>query len=405
MKNLKFNCRCLFCGVLLLVISTTNAQYISNYDKNGNQRSAASKSAEEARNKQVTNSNNDRPITPSSSRSATPLPSQKPYVESEISKQIDVIFQRYKVEEVVVLKLADESLTDYRFLPALYEAHFIKEKGYHMPVFWTSFGSYKFKNIDEMNFSLSRACIYVGNYQEAIKGFRNSRLLGAKLYYKAKHKKQDWYADYLKAYHYLNYMASRCFGAMNMPDSAKKYLKYGGDGFAAEWDKLDTEGAIYRVAIGLRKPDNYKKDEPVMSSSKPAVLYVNKCVSGDCVEGTGEKTYENGDRYIGTFKDGLPDGKGTFYYAGGTVWQGGLVKGLINGEGEVRYSTGSVYKGTMVNGESSGYGKKYNNKGVLIYEGQWKNNYFNGEGKLYNYNGTLRYSGNFKDGEPAPADR
>ena len=386
-------------------------------------------------------------------------------------------------------------------------------------------------------------------------------------------------------------MASRCFGALNMPDSAKKYLKFGGDGFAAEWNKLYAEGAIYRATKSIKSPDksnidylvsgndkynvqNYaaaildytkaiekdpllvypyynrglakinmkadgctdlkkafdlgffeaaailknncisiknakkaegfyikgnekndakaykdairyfddaielnpyiynplisrgnayfyladytaaiadyemalkidpnnkaspknikaakkqiaiknegsnvtpgktatnndkpKKYERVAGDVNPSVSHVTKCVSGDCVDGTGEKTYENGDRYNGTFKDGLPHGSGTFYYVGGTVWQGGYIKGLINGEGEVKYSSGSLYKGNMVNGESNGYGKKYNSKGVLIYEGEWKNNHFNGQRKLYNNDGLLSYSGNFKDSEPAPNNR
>ena len=36
-----------------------------------------------------------------------------------------------------------------------------------------------------------------------------------------------------------------------------------------------------------------------------------ECIEGDCDNGYGTYTYANGDKYVGEFKDGKPQGQGT----------------------------------------------------------------------------------------------
>ncbi len=57
------------------------------------------------------------------------------------------------------------------------------------------------------------------------------------------------------------------------------------------------------------------------------------CINGNCEEGYGKLIFDNGDSYIGEFKDtngiidgygGLYHGKGTFQWADGSVYEGNL---------------------------------------------------------------------------------
>ena len=48
----------------------------------------------------------------------------------------------------------------------------------------------------------------------------------------------------------------------------------------------------------------------------------NGCVSGNCVNGKGKKTYDNGSNYEGDFVDGKEDGQGTLKYVEGSYYVG-----------------------------------------------------------------------------------
>ncbi len=38
------------------------------------------------------------------------------------------------------------------------------------------------------------------------------------------------------------------------------------------------------------------------------------CTAGNCVDGQGTYTYANGDKYVGEWRDNLPNGQGTMTY-------------------------------------------------------------------------------------------
>ena len=46
------------------------------------------------------------------------------------------------------------------------------------------------------------------------------------------------------------------------------------------------------------------------------------CIEGNCVDGQGTFTWEDGRKYVGEFKDGLPHGQGILKYADGRVKKG-----------------------------------------------------------------------------------
>lgn len=71
-------------------------------------------------------------------------------------------------------------------------------------------------------------------------------------------------------------------------------------------------------------------------------------MSGDCWNGKGTFEYLNKDRYIGEFKDGLP-----------------------NGEGLLIFSNGSSISGSFQNGKVHGFATELDEKRRLIYSGEW----------------------------------
>lgn len=64
--------------------------------------------------------------------------------------------------------------------------------------------------------------------------------------------------------------------------------------------------------------------------------YKGKCQNG-LANGKGESTGE--ETYIGTFKDGLPDGKGKYFYKNGDFFHGYWKKGQRHGKGKFKYTS------------------------------------------------------------------
>ena len=55
------------------------------------------------------------------------------------------------------------------------------------------------------------------------------------------------------------------------------------------------------------------------------IIGFGQCISGDCENGYGTYMYSGeweGDKYVGEWKDGLKNGRGTYTYADGTVDKG-----------------------------------------------------------------------------------
>jgi len=71
--------------------------------------------------------------------------------------------------------------------------------------------------------------------------------------------------------------------------------------------------------------------------------------SWDNCEGT--VTFDDGiSRYIGEYKDGLPDGKGTVTFANGEKYVGEFKMGLPNGKGAYTFTNGEKYVGEFIDG-------------------------------------------------------
>ena len=106
----------------------------------------------------------------------------------------------------------------------------------------------------------------------------------------------------------------------------------------------------------------------------------------------------NEDRYIGDFKDGVPDGKGLHYYRTGEKYEGYFKKGVREGKGVYYYKNGDRYEGDFKNNRIEGKGILYHINGDK-YEGEFKNDKPEGKGKTTMSNGDW-YEGFHKNGIP-----
>ncbi len=80
--------------------------------------------------------------------------------------------------------------------------------------------------------------------------------------------------------------------------------------------------------------------------------------------GMGVATYATGGnvlRYVGSFVNGIYNGKGTMLFDKGAFLTGNWVNGKLNGKGTNLTETGELYAGDFVNGKKNG-------KGILFYK-------------------------------------
>jgi len=99
------------------------------------------------------------------------------------------------------------------------------------------------------------------------------------------------------------------------------------------------------------------------------------CTIGDCKNGKGRFIYENGDKYIGEFKNGLPHGRGVYHYQNGNVYRGQWFQHKRHGYGTFAWTSGDTYIGEYYNHKRHGEGTYIFADGTKQ-KGVWK------EGKL-----------------------
>ncbi len=149
------------------------------------------------------------------------------------------------------------------------------------------------------------------------------------------------------------------------------------------------------------------------SKLPPCVTYWHMC--------TGTKTLSYGGKYVGEFKDGKFNGKGTVTEADGRKYVGEFKDGYLNGKVTLSLADGSTYVGEYKDGYLNGkvtssfadgstyvgeYKDGYLNGKVTssfadgsTYVGEYKHGRRNGLG-IFTFADGAKYVGEFKDGKP-----
>jgi hypothetical protein len=122
------------------------------------------------------------------------------------------------------------------------------------------------------------------------------------------------------------------------------------------------------------------------------------------IQGLANMTLDNGNKYSGTFKDGVQDGKGYFELADGMQYEGDVRQGRRTGQGEGVYPNGDRYVGEWIDGKPHGKGHMWYMLGGE-YDGEWHSGVRHGKGSLTYAGSGRRYEGMFMSGriEGAPA--
>jgi len=102
------------------------------------------------------------------------------------------------------------------------------------------------------------------------------------------------------------------------------------------------------------------------------------CVEGDCQDGQGTMITSDGGKYVGEFKDGLPNGQGILTYSDGEKYEGNFKDGWRHGQGTLTYPDGYQYVGEWKDGERHGYGVE-SYPGSDDKEGSWMRDMYVGK--------------------------
>lgn len=112
----------------------------------------------------------------------------------------------------------------------------------------------------------------------------------------------------------------------------------------------------------------------------------------------GSKALPGGHTYVGEFRLGKPDGRGTYAWSNGEKFVGEFRDGKIHGEGTYTFPDASLYVGDFRDGAANGRGTFVWPSGER-YVGEWRNDKRDGRGIQYSANGVMLQSGTWRDGQ------
>eukprot|EP00960_Hanusia_phi_P038962 753676-Hanusia_phi.AAC.15 len=116
---------------------------------------------------------------------------------------------------------------------------------------------------------------------------------------------------------------------------------------------------------------------------KAGGVYMGEWMRG-CMNGKGVLTYEDGEFYIGTWKNDQKDGIGVYSWGrqsgenAGDKFEGKFSKGLANGHGRTIFNDGSKHQGEYSEGQLHGWGILRTSDG-WEFVGRWEKNELDAE--------------------------
>ena len=116
--------------------------------------------------------------------------------------------------------------------------------------------------------------------------------------------------------------------------------------------------------------------------------YVGEVDFNGKIHGKGVFTYTNGNKYEGSFKEGLKHGKGVFTWADGNVYDGEYEDDMRSGVGVYSYINGNKYDGEWKDNVKNGRGVFYYKNGDR-YDGSYSESLRQGRGVYYYKNGSI----------------
>ena len=144
--------------------------------------------------------------------------------------------------------------------------------------------------------------------------------------------------------------------------------------------KKITASVFFVVLSTILFPQNVKRIENLKDGWNVSITYTGEIKEGK-PNGMGVATYKSGNaiRYVGSFVNGIYNGKGTMFFKDGIFLTGEWKNGKLNGKGSFLSESGVLYIGDFINGVKEG-------KGILFFKdngmimGGFSNDKLNGRG-------------------------
>lgn len=130
------------------------------------------------------------------------------------------------------------------------------------------------------------------------------------------------------------------------PNGKGTFTHYDGDKYVGEFKNgfQDGKGTMYwkngTVISGSWKMGEFVADQAVAAAPNAG------CIQGDCQNGRGSFIKkEDNSKYVGSFRNGAPEGEGIMYFANGEQYSGQWEAGLFEGMGTLKMMDGTEVKG------------------------------------------------------------
>jgi len=94
-------------------------------------------------------------------------------------------------------------------------------------------------------------------------------------------------------------------------------------------------------AVAIKQAERYPADSAMSRN----------CNVEYCASGLGRYVYRSGNVYVGTFRNGIPEGEGKVFYSSGDRYEGGWLNHQPQGKGTMFYASGNILRSFWIGGK------------------------------------------------------